>query len=62
MINSLKIGDLTWRHLNNPTEEDFEFLKEQVRENQGGENFLGQGLHHLHREEPLGRVAALRGI
>ena len=27
MINSLKIGDLTWRHLNNPTEEDFEFLK-----------------------------------
>ena len=29
MINSLKIGDLTWRHLNNPTEEDFEFLKDR---------------------------------
>ena len=29
MINSLKIGNLTWRHLNNPTEEDFEFLKER---------------------------------
>lgn len=28
MINSLKIGDLTWRHLNNPTEEDFEFLRD----------------------------------
>ncbi len=29
MINSLKIGELTWRHLNNPTEEDFEFLKDK---------------------------------
>ena len=29
MINSLKIGNLTWRHLNNPTEEDFEFLKDR---------------------------------
>ena len=26
MINSLKIGNITWRHLNNPSEEDFEFL------------------------------------
>ena len=29
MINSLKIGNLTWRHLNNPNEEDFEFLKDR---------------------------------
>ena len=29
MINSLKIGNLTWRHLNNPSEEDFEFLKDR---------------------------------
>ena len=29
MINSLKIGDITWRHLNNPSEEDFEFLKDR---------------------------------
>ena len=29
MINSLKIGNITWRHLNNPSEEDFEFLKDR---------------------------------
>ena len=29
MINSLKIGELTWRHLNNPSDEDFEFLKDR---------------------------------
>jgi magnesium transporter len=29
MINSLKIGDIIWRHLNNPSEEDFEFLKDR---------------------------------
>jgi len=29
MINSLKIGEITWRHLNNPSEEDFEFLKDR---------------------------------
>lgn len=28
MINSLKIGNLTWRHLTNPTEEDFDFLRD----------------------------------
>ena len=29
MINSLKIGEITWRHLNNPSEEDLEFLKDR---------------------------------
>ena len=29
MINSLKIGNITWRHLNNPSDEDFEFLKDR---------------------------------
>ena len=29
MINSLKIGNITWRHFNNPSEEDFEFLKDR---------------------------------
>ena len=29
MINSLRIGEITWRHLNNPSEEDFEFLKDR---------------------------------
>jgi Mg2+ and Co2+ transporters len=29
MIDTLKMGKLTWRHLNNPTEEDFDFLKEK---------------------------------
>jgi len=29
MINTLKIGDLIWRHFNNPTEEDFDFLRDR---------------------------------
>ena len=28
MINSLNLGNLTWRHLTNPTEEDFDFLRD----------------------------------
>ncbi len=29
MINTMKIGDLIWRHFNNPTEEDFDFLRDR---------------------------------
>mgnify|MGYP002853182584 CR=1 FL=1 len=29
MINTLKTGDLVWRHFNNPTEEDFDFLRDK---------------------------------